>query len=192
MNDKIDTSNVLRTVPFLACRWVQNGRLSLWPFAWPARFAASLLLVLAISEHAKAGVSVALPQALQADFIAQTTAQWNAEVKPGLFSSDAKLVITSKKDTPIPQPIMTASAMDACLAHGVGDGMEFEREADVDLIYGVQAGDALNRKCGGISVDLLTSTTTVMGACLQTYHNAASTINVRWGQVFDAEGKLIP
>jgi hypothetical protein len=146
---------------------------------------------LAVSRNASAAVSVSIPTALQADFIAATTNQWVAEIKPGLFSGDYKITITSKKPGTIPVPIADATAMDSCLAHGVGDGMEFERTANVNSIWGNQAKDALNRKCGGTSVDVLKSTTAILGACLQTYNIAAETINIRWGQIFDTEGKLV-
>lgn len=154
--------------------------------------AITIVLSLFCANGSHAAVTVTFPNAqLQGEFIASTTGQWIATVKPGLFSGDYKVSITAKNEMPpVPLPT-TGSAMDALLAVMIGQGMGYEREANIDQIYGLQGEEALSRKCGGFPIDQIKSTTTLLGACMQTYNNAANAINQRWGQIFDSKGVLV-
>lgn len=195
LNGKSDISGVFGALSLLAQQGVRRLHVLMRENVWPKKqWAAYLLFVFLFPNQSQAGVSVSIPTALQTDFIATTTAQWNASITTGLFPGDYKITIASKKaGTPptTPAPVETATALEACLAHGAADGMDIERGANIDTIFGLQAQDALSNRCGGIPVAQLTSTSTIMAACMQTYNIAVSTISLRWGYVFTSTGGIV-
>lgn len=69
-----------------------SHQISLWNL-----FLMALIGGFLFADVSEAAVSVSLPTSLQADFIANTTGQWDATVKPGLFMGDSKITITGKK-----------------------------------------------------------------------------------------------
>lgn len=158
-------------------------------------FILALILSIFLVSGGHAAVSISIPSAIQGEFISNATNQYNATITPGLFAGDYRITITSKKtSTPPPPPplvINNASAFEALMAYGVGNGMEYEREDDINLIYGEQAREALGRTCGGFPISTLTSTTTVLNACVQAYNVMVSTISQRWGMVFNSTGGVV-
>lgn len=132
-----------------------------------------------------AAVVINIPTALQGDFIASTTAQWNATITQGSFAGNKTITIISKKVVTQPPPgecsvtisdlrEMAKSNFDECMSYGVGNGMDYERYANIQQINGLQAQDPAGETCA------------------QSYNVIVSTINQRWSYVYDSKGNIVP
>ncbi len=157
-------------------------------------------LVVAVSEG-QGAVTVSIsstvtnPTQAQTDFVAFTTTYFFATSKPGLFPGDIKISLGLPKAVPPPivvsSPIATATAFQECMTYGVGNGMDIERYANIQQIWGIQAQEALGQTCGGVPIGILKSTTSVLNACIQAYNIATSTISERWGNIYDSKGNIV-
>lgn len=140
-------------------------------------------------------------QSLQQEFISGTTSQYLSTVSQSpFFANTYSLVIRGKNPAYVPpvvsSPIATATAVDALLAYGVGNGMDIERAQVVNLIYGTQGAEYANGTCGGNKIVSSTatvsiSTTTAFHQCLSAYNLMVSTISQRWGYVYDQTGTKV-
>jgi hypothetical protein len=185
---------------------ITNRKRSAW--RWKARrvalalvFALSVLMSPNLSAAVTVSFSGTAPASLQTEFIASATNQYVAVISPGFFG-DTKLSLSAKRPaTPCP-PAKCPCDLDKDLAllvatstmtyvYGFADGMDTERYQDVQEIYGVYSREVIGKTCGGLSADLLTSTATAHNACMQAYMVAVSTINQRWGYIFDAYGRIV-
>ncbi len=108
-------------------------------------------------------------QQLQNDFVASTTTQWVATVKPGLFSGDYKISISSRSFVPESQP-------SDILSYIVGRGMDYERYSIVQVIRSQK------------SEYLRVSTNT---ACSNIYDELDDLISQRWDYIYSPTGVVI-
>lgn len=157
-------------------------------------YAATGLLVAVSNVCATVNISFSSSAAtLQDEFIQNTTSQYTGTLtKSPYFANTYSFTITGKNSgyqpPAVSSPIATATAVDALLAYGVGNGMDYERYANIQQIWGLQAEEVLAGTCGGVPVTILTSTQAISGACMQAYNLATSTISLRWNYIFDPHG----
>lgn len=145
--------------------------------------------------------STAVPANFQQEFIANTTGQYLSTLVPNpYFSNTYALMIRGKNPTYVPpvvsSPVYTATAVDQLISYGFGNGMDTERFQDVGLIWGVQASEAMHGTCGGEFVGfdpnaVFISTTTAFLQCLNAYNVMVSTIQERWGYLYDPNGNKV-
>lgn len=144
---------------------------------------------------------------LQDEFIRSATNQYNGVLVKSPYNPNTyTFTISSKKPVGVPPPPPPAVAIPCTLdeslvemraiaqetfPYAVSNGMDVERSANVQQIYGLQSLDAVNKTCGGVPVSILTSSTTILSACVQTYNVVASSISERWGYVFTPDGKRV-
>lgn len=143
----------------------------------------------------------ASPASLQADFIANATTQYNATlVASPYFPGTFTLNLISKKVVAPPTTQLPCD-LDKNLAllvanstktydYGFSAGMDSERYQDVQWLYGMQGQDYIAGTCAGMPM-VATSTTSCENACLSAYNVIVSTIQQRWGYVFDATGNVV-
>lgn len=104
-------------------------------------------LILGSAAMALGAVTITSPTpAIQADFIAGTTAQWESIVKPGLFAGDFKVTLTGKKiiHDPLPQISLPCTLDESIVAivavttqsyvYGFANGQSYERQIDLGTI----------------------------------------------------------
>lgn len=151
-------------------------------------------------------INTSAPPTLQADFIAAVTSQYNATVvKSPYFANTYSITINSKK---VPSPctgtapcnldknvaLMVANSTKT-YEYGFANGMDEERLQNVYEIHYLQGVDYAKKTCGGVPLaptsTVSVSTGTCHNACLNAYNVIVSTINQRWGYVFDATGKIV-
>lgn len=156
-------------------------------------------VVCAVSQLGIAAVNVSFSSsaaALQDEFIKGATSQYVGMLtKSAFFANTYSFVITGKnpgyQPPAVSSPIATATAVDALLAYGVGNGMDYERYANIQQVWGLQAQEGLGGTCGGIPVGVLKSTTSILGACIQAYNLVTSTISQRWNYIYDMYGNIV-
>jgi hypothetical protein len=150
-------------------------------------------LCLAFSGNAKAAVNVFGTPDLQREFIAVTTSYFEAIITPSPYFPGTYTLTLTNKITKVEQPIQTGTAFGECIAYGFGNGMETEREQDIDLIWSVHARDAWDGTCAGYALPATPtiSTSTCQGFCMNTYGVVVSTISQRWGYVFSSTGARV-
>lgn len=132
--------------------------------------------------------STSVPQGLQQEFIANVTSQYLSKVVSNPYFKDTySLTILGKNQAYQPpavsSPILTATAVDQCQAYGFGAGLDSERWYNQQLIYQLQGQDFANGTCGFKPVSL-----SCADACWSVYNVIVSTIQERWGYLYDPKG----
>jgi hypothetical protein len=201
MEKKASTvSHMPRSVSFLAVRVGRGMSLlvrNLFRSPW-AQGTAALSLVL-LSSHIwgatyTINVTISSPT-LAGDFIASATSQYAGVLKPSpYFANTWSLIVSSKTMNYVPpvisSPIPTATAVDQCMAYGFGTGMDAERYQATNTLQSMQYVDYSSRTCGGYKITPTTSTVnissnTALGLCLGVYNVIISTLQQRWGYVYE-------
>lgn len=153
--------------------------------------------------HAAVNVSfsTAAPKSIQQEFIASTTGFYLSTVtKSPYFADTYSLTIHGKNPNYQPpavsSPILTATAFEACAAYGVGNGMDYERYANTQLIYALQGQDFAKGTCGFQTISASPQTVSVSTnscalSCLGVYNVIISTISQRWGYIFNSTGGVV-
>lgn len=143
------------------------------------------LLLILFPSIAFAGVTVSFPNTqIQTDFIAFTTTYFNTTVKPGLFSGDYKLTVSSRTSgvpVLVSSPILTNTAFQECYVYGFAFGMDEERRENLKIIDTLKNNVAQTGTCGGLSLNTTNFAlqNAYTGGCYAAFNQATSTITVR-------------
>lgn len=142
-----------------------------------------------------------VPLSMQADFIANTTTQYQTTLVPSTyFPGTYTLTILGKNPPPqcggvvvlpcnLDQDVTSMVAITTkSYDYGFANGMDTERQQDTDIIYGLQGQDFARNQCGGVPITVGASTTTIKNLCVGVYSAIVSTVSLRWLDVFTSTG----
>lgn len=134
-------------------------------------------------KAASYAVNVYLPTTqMQAQFIADTTAQYSGIVKAGAFQNYS---VTVSSRNPEPDSLFFPDNY----SYGFSAGMDEERWQDMKLINFLMQSDAAEGTCG--SYVITESTEAMFNICQKSYNDAIGIIGQRWQSVFTSSGAIV-
>lgn len=128
-------------------------------------------------------ISTAAPVGTQAAFLSAISGQFNASVVPNPLASNTYAI---KIFGPQAGQQLQADSLDSCISQGFSDGMDSERQSEMNSIESLEIIDASSGTCAGIVVDSTTETD-----CQYIYGLILNNINQRWDTVFNSTGGVV-
>lgn len=145
-----------------------------------AIFGATLLCVARAGAYT---VVTSTDPALEKQFLASTTYYFQATVSANPLASNTYAI---KLLGPGQAKDLLGGPLTDCLSQGFSDGMDSERQSEMDSIKARQAVDASSQTCSGVVVD-----STTAKDCQYVYGLILNDINQRWNTVYTSTGGVV-